>query len=121
MSFNWYEYFDLAQFLHTNGNNLTKATRESAYRSAVSRAYYAAFCHAREYICKNYGFIPTKTGKDHKLVRNEFSRRGLNRTANQLKVLHQWRKQCDYDNSVNGINSMVQKAIMIAREIFNNL
>jgi uncharacterized protein (UPF0332 family) len=53
MSFNWYEYFDLAQFLHTNGNNLTKVTQESAYRSAVSRAYYVAFCHAREYVCKN--------------------------------------------------------------------
>jgi uncharacterized protein (UPF0332 family) len=54
MAFNWHEYLVLAQFLQSNGSNLGQVTQESAYRSAVSRAYYAAFCHSRDIIIDSF-------------------------------------------------------------------
>lgn len=47
MSFNWGDYLSLANALLTKPN--TPGPEEAAYRSAVSRAYYAAFCIARNY------------------------------------------------------------------------
>ena len=43
MRFDWREFLDLAYFW---GRGDTRYSQESAYRSAVSRAYYAAFCYA---------------------------------------------------------------------------
>ena len=48
MSFNWSEYLGLAQQLA--GKAQISATRESRLRSAISRAYYAAFILARNYL-----------------------------------------------------------------------
>jgi uncharacterized protein (UPF0332 family) len=121
MAFNWHEYLVLAQFLQSNGSNLGQVTQESAYRSAVSRAYYAAFCHSREYALHNYRFILQMTSADHNLVREEFRKRRLYRISDILKDLRQWRNQCDYDNNISGIAQKVQDAIKEAQEIFNRL
>jgi len=121
MAFEWSEYLDLAQFLFSNSNNFHQITRESAYRSAVSRAYYAAFCHSREYARAKYNFIPTGTGKDHKSIRDELKKNGLIRVANKLEVIHQWRKKCDYDNDVNNIDIITQEAIKETIDIFQTI
>lgn len=63
MGFDWNEYLILAQFL--GGDCGISYSEEAARRAAVSRAYYAAFCSARNYASSKLGFIPTKTGKDH--------------------------------------------------------
>lgn len=43
MNFDWEEYFNLAK-------ELAGTTEEAKLRSAVSRAYYSAFCLARNYL-----------------------------------------------------------------------
>ena len=43
MKFDWEEYFNLAK-------ELAGTTEEAKLRSAVSRAYYSAFCLARNYL-----------------------------------------------------------------------
>ena len=43
MKFDWEEYFNLAQ-------ELAGTNEEAKLRSAVSRAYYSAFCLARNYL-----------------------------------------------------------------------
>jgi len=55
MAFDWREYFKLSQFLQGQGVSFTQ---EAAFRCAVSRAYYAAFCHARNYARDRLGFSP---------------------------------------------------------------
>ena len=73
MSFNWKEYFNLAlvlQGLYPQG-----FVQEAAFRCSVSRAYYAAFCYARNNARDNLGFTPTHTGRDHGLVREHFRSR----------------------------------------------
>ncbi|MEK7396088.1 MAG: hypothetical protein AAB116_04030 [Candidatus Poribacteria bacterium] len=121
MAFKWSEYFDLAKFLYSNSSSFCQITQEAAYRSAVSRAYYAAFCHSREYARSNYGFVPTGTGEDHRLVRDVFRRRGISEISDRLKALHQWRKMCDYDNKVNNIGTITQKAIKETMDIFQTI
>jgi len=121
MAFKWSEYLDLAQFLYNNGSNINQVTQESAYRSAISRAYYAVFCYAREYAFINYGFITTKSTNIHKEVENQFRRKGLLKIADNLRDLRIWRNQCDYDNEVDDISSMIQKSIIKAQEILSRI
>ncbi len=48
MSFNWSEYLNLAQELA--GRSTEPPNQEARLRSSISRAYYAAFCKARNYL-----------------------------------------------------------------------
>lgn len=48
MSFDWLEYLNLAQELA--GQATKPSSQEAKLRSAVSRAYYAAFCEARNHL-----------------------------------------------------------------------
>lgn len=53
MTFNWKEYLEIAKFLKNINDSLSeknaKFSTEAAYRVAISRAYYAAFCYARNH------------------------------------------------------------------------
>ena len=62
MAFNWVDFIVIAKYLHTSGKN-SQIPIDAAYRCATSRAYYAAFCHARDYATARLGFIPTKKPK----------------------------------------------------------
>ncbi len=48
MSFNWDDYLFLAQELATHPSNFPN--QEARLRSAISRAYYSAFCKARDFL-----------------------------------------------------------------------
>ena len=48
MSFNWSEYLTLAQELINTSP--ASPIKEADFRSAISRAYYAAFCQARNHL-----------------------------------------------------------------------
>ena len=124
MVFNWYEYLNIAKFLYINGNKLDQITQESAYRCAISKAYNASYCHARDYAQNKFGFIPKELGEDHGAVKNEFKRKGkaYGDIPEILFRLRQWRNQCDYDDIVvDNISEIVQKAIDNAQKIFDRL
>ena len=48
MSFDWSNYLDLARELQRQG--AIHSSKEAELRSSISRAYYAAFCKARNYL-----------------------------------------------------------------------
>jgi len=124
MTFNWYEYLNIARFLHHNGKLSNQITQESAYRCAVSRAYYASYCHARNYAQSIFNFVPNKNSDDHWAVKNEFVKRGraYGDIPGLLDDLRQWRNKCDYDDdAVENISEIVQKAIDNAQKIFDRL
>lgn len=114
MAFDWREYLNLARFLHGQGN-------EAAFRSAVSRAYYAAFCHTRNYARDRHGFAPTYKSDDHQLVRNHFRGRGMTQIAQKLDSLRQWRNRCDYDDTVSNISHLLTSATHEAQKVLNML
>ncbi len=118
MCFDWEEYLNLARSLQGQRN---KFTQEAAYRCAVSRAYYAAFCYARNYARDRQGYSPKYNSKDHRLVRKHFKSRGMIGIADMLRELRQWRNNCDYNDSVYNISTMRNDAINNAQQIISML
>jgi hypothetical protein len=118
MPFAWIEYLTLARYLQHHVNS--GFAQEAALRCAVSRAYYAAYCHSRNYARDYQGFIPSNLGDDHGRVREHFKKRNI-RVAIALQKLRHWRNQCDYDDTVLGLTQIIQSAIAEAQNIFNRL
>lgn len=58
--FKWEHYLDLADELAAS-----QAAGEARLRSAISRAYYAAFHVAMRFLQDNRQYTPTLSGKDH--------------------------------------------------------
>ena len=119
MAFDWREYLSLARALQTQAGPC--AAQEAALRSATSRAYYGAFCHARNHAQDKLQFKPTRTGSDHALVRKHLETCGRAKVARQLLALSQWRSQCDYDDVVLNLSPMVATAIIKAQAVVADL
>ncbi len=113
MSFEWKEYLALAHFLQRH--SAPDLNQEAAFRSAVSRAYYAAFCHARNHARDRQGLNPAYTGDDHFLVKKHFSTRRERGVALKLDRLRQWRNQCDYEDSVANLATLPASALQEAQ------
>jgi len=117
MAFDFRDYLPLAR-------TLDSMATEAARRSAVSRAYYAAFCHARDYAARHLGFTPSYDVNDHWRLREHLrSRHETKRTgiASGLDSLRTWRNECDYDAQVSNLASQVTDAIRVAQQIIAEL
>lgn len=124
MPFSWLEYLDQARFLetlHREGLNNPGFSEEAAFRSVVSRAYYAVFCHSRNYARDNQNFIPTEKSDDHWKLRRHFRGKDLTSIASNLAELHQWRKNCDYDDVVINLDQLLLNALDNAQEVIDRL
>jgi hypothetical protein len=127
MAFDWREYLTLARSLL--GEEGASYSEEAARRAAVSRAYYAAFCYARNFACNKLGFVPTRTGKDHGLLIAHYeAKEKLDSTlfgiADDLDDLLDYRRTCDYDDEVivlTDFESLVKYALEDAQEIIDLL
>jgi len=121
MSFNWSEYLGLAQQLA--GKALISATQESRLRSAISRAYYAAFIQARNYLRDQDGLaIPTHN--THEYVINQFtnsSDRDRQEIGSSLKRLRIGRNQADYDDTFADLPILTKKHLKLAAKIIAKL
>ena len=121
MPFGWAEFLDIARFLHNHGN-AAAIPQEAAYRCAISRAYYAAFCHSRCYATVRMQYIPEGNEEDHKKLRKHLSHRGLPDVSRNLDRLRQWRNNCDYDNPTpTATETTVINAIIQADRIVTSL
>ncbi|MBI4319481.1 MAG: hypothetical protein HY675_13420 [Chloroflexi bacterium] len=117
MSFKWKEYLDLARFLlQVQGD----VSHEASWRCAVSRAYYAAFCHARNYARDRLGYQPAGGAQDHSSLVAHY-RSNQSEIADWLDELRSWRNLCDYRDNVYGIDRMPQLAIFSAQQVFDGL
>jgi hypothetical protein len=114
MSFHWAEYLELARFLERQADGVS---REAALRCAVSRAYYAAFCHARNYARDRLSFRPRGDGSDHGRVREHLRNTRFRRVCLKLNDLQQWRSRCDYDDSVENLPMIAADALRSAQEV----
>lgn len=120
MSFDWKEYLNLARFLAAEPG--ISFDQEAASRSAVSRAYYAAFCHARNYARDRHGFSPKGDPSDHPEVRTHFKKRaGFQKIALGLDRLRQRRNMADYENSVPSLPGDLAAALREAADVLARL
>src|SRR5206468_2099220 len=98
MAFDWHAYVELAVFLQQQAGSA--ATPESFLRSALGRAYYGAFCHARNYARDWLGFQPRHDGDDHGRLREHLKRRRRRAVSDKLHRLREWRNESDYQDEL---------------------
>ncbi len=122
MSFDWTQYLFLAEQLNKEAGSSPK--REAMLRSAISRAYYAAFCHSRKFLVDQKNKVIPSNPAAHGLVRELFEDNGstLELTiATNLDRLRIERNKADYDDEVSGIDSMPTFALKLCQEVFLNI
>jgi uncharacterized protein (UPF0332 family) len=125
--FSWIDYFELSLNLAGIKNlselqNITKTNQPDAnLRSAVSRAYYAAFCISRNYL-RDELYDPRLQRQnsdinEHKYVADELlnnTDKSLNQAGRELSRLRIYRNQSDYDDTVRNIASTAEMSIRLA-------
>lgn len=122
MSFDWREYFALAQELSGQAG-VTSAGTEARLRSALSRAYYAAFCQARNHLRDREGErLPE--AQVHTYVRDRFrdsadaARQQIGHHLNRLRID---RNKADYNDMVPGLDKMVVLDMEMAQQVLIQL
>lgn len=120
MGFDWLQFLALAK-------ELAERDDEASARSAISRAYYAAFHWARDYVVRHLAAQVPKY-EAHEAVWSTLMQPG--RTREELaagaggKKARGWRNQADYDPQLPGQQSPKQHAalaIKAAESIIANL
>jgi len=122
MSFEWLEYLRLAQELTQSKRGV--ASREAKLRSAVSRAYYAAFIKARNHLRDEEGYNIPDVQDAHYLVRAKFFRSSdhiRRRIGQHLHRLRTYRNQADYNDVFPGLPSIARTCLKLAQEVIADL
>ncbi len=108
----WSTYLDLAR-------ELAKHETEAHQRSAVSRAYYAMYCIARDMLDVVGDFNPPRCGSDHVYLWNTFAEEPYRAIAirDLGQRLREARTQADYENFISNLPYLVEGAILDAEEL----
>ncbi|MBI2875672.1 MAG: hypothetical protein HYY20_02185 [Candidatus Tectomicrobia bacterium] len=119
MSFAWVEYLSVAEALVRQRGTL--ADVEACCRAAISRAYYAAYCAARNHARDVEGLVLTQTGDDHRQCLRHY--RQAADVAHQelgelLFRLRRHRTQADYADTMQDAVSRAYAACQGARRVF---
>jgi uncharacterized protein (UPF0332 family) len=122
VSFNWNQYFELAQALAGDGD--ANPSEEAKKRSAISRAYYSVLIQAREKASERSGEnYPTDGGTHgwtiHKYKNDDSpNTKGIGAKIERLKEL---RERVDYDNQVQNLDKEVRGAIQQASLLLHKI
>jgi uncharacterized protein (UPF0332 family) len=115
----WFLYYDLAlQWAGFDG--------DAHKRSAVSRAYYAMFCTARNELLTNVDeYDPPECGSEHVYVWNSYKEDRHPRGTRQIGVLgnrlRRHRNRADYDDVILDFPDLVEDAMENAAELKEHL
>jgi len=113
--FDWTQYLILAKDLST------RSEEEAALRSAISRAYYAAFNQARAY-CATKEIEISKASDSHQVVWRVFDAgrtlRGIH--VNGIRLMRR-RVQADYDPEFEELAANVGTAVHECELVLNYL
>lgn len=120
MSFAWAAYLTLAEALFQA--RATFADQEACCRAAISRAYYAAFCSARNHARDNEGLTLSNTARDHQTVFVHYAQNPNAQhkaIAATLHRLRQRRNRADYDDpNIQRVEVLTQNVLQQARQVF---
>ena len=118
MPFDWRQYLTLAEEL--SRKSTTPANLEARQRTAISRAYYAAFVSARNYL-RDYKKLPiSQTGEAHRDVAQQFrlNAEPNNQTiADNLRRLRLYRNQADYTDKFPGLIAITEISLELSQEV----
>lgn len=124
MSFDWSEYFIVAQELANQAITSSKnqGTIEAKLRCAISRAYYAAFRKARNHLRDKEGepLHVLTHGNTHQVVINLFNTGSdIDRLmiAQFLHDLRSARNRADYDDTLPNLLGLTATALLQAEQV----
>jgi uncharacterized protein (UPF0332 family) len=120
MSFDWRAYLILAQAL---ASAELPGGREASFRSAVSRAYYAAFATARQQSRQRHGGVVRQSAAEHGEVATFFASRGDSGAAIAIHLarLRFLRNRADYDDDFGTSEMAAEEAIARAHVVLDLL
>ncbi len=112
-TFNQIEFMRIARELETN---IVTMFDEAKARTAIGRAYYAAYLHGREKILRiNPSLLTVYPSKEwHKRVQDAFARLGKGSITNMLYGLHRRRIKADYKLNAQINLKIVQDSLQLA-------
>lgn len=122
MSFDWDQYFELAQSL--SGDDSADPSDEANKRSAISRAYYAVLIQAREKASERSGDNYPTDGRTHRWTIRKYKQdnspnvKGIGEKINRLKKR---RERADYDNVVPNLDKELSSALQEASSLLHRL
>jgi len=116
--FSWNEFYRLAEHLH---NGCSFECWEAVQRTIVSRAYYAAFCMAKEVLEHKYKITVPQNSASHTYVRIEYKKQGRGDISDPLRELRKYRNCCDYNKNVKDLHLLVNKSLILSEDIIRNL
>lgn len=128
MSFDWSEYLTLAQELASQTER--SSLQEARLRSAVSRAYYAAFRTARNHLRDKAGKTNWELtqGNTHQNVidlftdlYNKSNNQGHLLIAQMLRDLRSARNKTDYNDTVPHLKGLTSSVLLQAQRIISSL
>lgn len=109
----WFSYFELAQEWADGG--------EAHKRSAVSRAYYAMYCTARNKLVDAGRYKPPKCGSSHIHVWNSYKEDSKHPERRPIGVLgtrlRRARNRADYCDFIDDFSDDVENAMGNAAEL----
>jgi uncharacterized protein (UPF0332 family) len=111
--FNWTTYLNLAE-------DLAGREDDAARRSAVSRAYYAVFCDARNALEIRSLFDRREAESHHQEVWDAFEddpRREWKRIGAFGHLLREARRKADYDDEISNLPHLTEGAMRQARKL----
>lgn len=118
MPFAWRDFLEVARGLIDSSPPPLEATM----RTAVGRAYYAAFGEARTYAVANFGYTPVGNDREHRELSESFKVRGkFSWAASTLGQLRLSRNQCDYDNEAGDVAAMARASLARAEKLISQL
>ena len=116
--------FRLGEFLDLAAELVRRRGDPAAERTAISRAFYAAFHKACDYFSAQ-GERLTLTGEDHGRVWDWFVRRGdapSRQVGSAGRRLRDERRRADYDPTGNpSLSSDAEYAVRLARRVLSDL
>jgi len=126
MNFDWCEYLNIARELA--GQATASSSAEAKKRSAISRAYYAAFCSARNYLRDKDLDQDIRAGGDvHGYVRKQFkiSKNKVRREIGEdLARLIAKRNLADYEDDMVALRDLdgeTYLALNLSQEVISDL
>ena len=112
--FDWTGFLDLAEELAFRGND------EAAHRSAISRAYYAAFHSGRAYL-EHHDIEISRSGGAHRQIQRIFQTVDVAIRQDLLR-LHEWRKEADYDDPCSFvIETQARESVTLASSLVDRI
>lgn len=122
MPFDWKSLLEVARHLEKEADQ-SPIRAEALRRSAVGRAYYAAFCHARNYAALYLGYVVKGFGDDHGALRAHLKRSRRGGDAARLDTLRGLRNDADYADELPWDEAAItiKEAIEAAERVFAGL